>query len=88
MKYEVKMTRKASKGVAKLPVKCRDVLARLLCDIRDFGPVQPNYSHFSKLDEACFYCHLGYRWIACWRQIRGVFIVEVYYVGSRESAPY
>ncbi len=88
MKYIVKMTRRAVKGAEKLPVRYRDVLVRLLCDIRDSGPVQPNYSHFSKLDGFCYHCHLGFHWVACWRFRTDLLQVEVYYVGSRESAPY
>jgi mRNA-degrading endonuclease RelE of RelBE toxin-antitoxin system len=43
MQYDVKMTRKAIKGVEKLPRRNREILVRLLCDIRDFGPVQPKH---------------------------------------------
>ena len=86
MGFVVKMTNRASKGIQKLPSRCRDALARLLCDIRDFGPIQPNYSHFSRIGDSCFHCHLGFRWVACWKQEDEY--IEVYYVGSRESAPY
>jgi len=88
MQYDVKMTRKAIKGVEKLPRRNREILVRLLCDLRDFGPVQPKYSHFSKLENNCFHCHIGFRWVACWKQNTDDNQVEVYYVGSRESAPY
>ena len=88
MQYDVKMTRKAVKGVEKLPVRNRETLVRLLCDIRDFGPFQPKYSHFSKLGNNSFHCHIGFHWVACWKQNTDGNQVEVYYVGSRESAPY
>ncbi|HAN43562.1 MAG TPA: hypothetical protein DCP98_09090 [Sphaerochaeta sp.] len=82
------MTRMALKGATNLPSRSQEVSARLLCDIRDFGPVQPKYSHFSKLGDCYYHCHLGYHWVACWRQMKKGFFVEVYYVGSRESAQY
>ena len=82
------MTKKARKGSLKLPVRYREVLVRLLLDLRDVGPVQPGYSHFSKLADNSYHCHLGFHWIACWRFVEDGNLVEVYYVGSRESAPY
>jgi hypothetical protein len=52
------------------------------------GPVQPYYINYSKLGNSTYHCHLSYRWVACWRNEKDTFIVEVYYVGSREKAPY
>ena len=88
MKYVVRMTKKATKGVEKLPLRAVDALARLICDLRDFGPIQPKYSHFSKIGNGCFHCHLGIHWVVCWKTDGTGGSVEVYYVGSRESAPY
>lgn len=35
-----------------------------------------------------YHCHLKYNWVACWIWEKGTFIVEIYYAGSRENAPY
>ena len=32
--------------------------------------------------------HLNYRYVACWNYRQGKIEIEVYYVGSREKAPY
>ena len=88
MRYVAKMTKKASKGVERLPIRSVDILARLLCDIRDFGPIQPKYSHYGRIGDGCYHCHLGIHWVACWRVDEAEGFVEVFYVGSRESAPY
>lgn len=34
------------------------------------------------------HCHLNYRYVACWTCRRNEIVIEVYYVGSREKAPY
>lgn len=60
---------------------------RLLRDI-EYGPVQPDYKNYSKLGKDKFHCHLSYHWVACWQLVDGAYVVEVYYVGSREGAPY
>ena len=50
--------------------------------------MQPRYSNFSKLAKERYHCHLSYNHVACWYNENGTYKVEVYYVGSRESAPY
>ena len=35
-----------------------------------------------------YHCHLNYRYVACWTHRQGEIVIEVYYVGSREKAPY
>ena len=57
-------------------------------DIKLKGPERPEYPDYSKLGDNEFHCHLGYSWVACWRLKDNKLVVEVYYVGSRESAPY
>jgi hypothetical protein len=41
-----------------------------------------------KLDENIYHCHLAYKWVACWKHEKSTIIIEVYYAGSRENAPY
>ena len=88
MKYEVVIRKKAYQEILDLPDNARRVLRSLLLDLEN-GPVQPKYPNYGKLKEDNkYHCHLAYHWVACWECIEGRLIVEVYYVGSRESAPY
>ena len=88
MDYKVAMTRTALKNAQKLGRKEKLVLARLLLDIEKSGPMQPLYPNFSKLGKDKYHCHLSYHYVACWYNENGTYKVEVFYVGSRESAPY
>jgi hypothetical protein len=57
-------------------------------DIRETGPVHPEYKNYNKPGKDLYPCHLAYRWIAVWRNENGSYVVEVEYVGSREKVPY
>ena len=87
-KYEVLISRKALKGIEKFPEKEKDILAKLIKDLKVSGPAQPGYRNCSSLGGNRYHCHLSYRWVACWYEEKGRLKIEVYYVGSRESAPY
>ncbi len=88
MKYEVVLKRKVAKGLHKLPLRVQKKLAVLANDLRDTGPVQPVWQNYSKLSPTEYHCHLGISWVACWRHEKQSIVIEVYYVGSREKAPY
>ena len=87
-RYTVQIKSKCNKVIARLSEKDRYTLMRLIKNIEISGPVQPGFMNYSKLSKTEYHCHLSYRWVACWRCEEGKYIVEVYYVGSRESAPY
>ena len=63
-------------------------LVQLIEDLREHGPVQHRWKNYSELGELEHHCHLSYHWVACWRETEKKLILEVYYVGSRENAPY
>jgi hypothetical protein len=50
--------------------------------------VQPGWPKYSKLGGKKHHCHLSYHWVACWEETEKGVQIEVYYAGSRESAPY
>lgn len=52
------------------------------------GPLQPGWPNYSPLSGNTYHCHLTYSWVACWRHDGDSVVIEVYYVGSRERAPY
>ena len=86
--FEVVFTKAAKKGIRNLSEIDRKRLNRLVDSLKKTGPMQPAFRNFSKLGENTFHCHLSYSWVACWSQENEKVIIEVYYVGSREKAPY
>lgn len=88
MGYRVVVLKNVRKNILLLPEKARMRLKLLLVDLRENGPVQPKYQNYSKIGKNTYHCHLAYHWVACWRCEEERLILEVYYVGSRENAPY
>jgi hypothetical protein len=88
MKYRVILKKKALKGVSKLPKKANQKFSLLLDWLGENGPVAHLFSNYSKLGKNKHHCHLDYSWVACWTQEGDELKIEVYYVGSRENAPY
>jgi len=87
-RYVVKLPKKLEKVMQEMPQNAVDILRSLIDDIKERGPIQPSYPNYSKLGKETYHCHLAYKWVACWRCKNGEYRVEVYYVGSREKAPY
>ena len=88
MRYEVKVGKKALKGIGKMPRAQQDRFALLAEDLREKGPVQSRWPNYSKLSDTEYHCHLSHKWVACWRHEKRTILIEVYYAGSREDAPY
>jgi len=88
MNYEVVIKKRTGKGLRKLPVLVQKKMAVLAKDLQEKGPEQPTWQNYSKLSKTEYHCHMGTSWVACWRHQKDTIIIEVYYVGSREKAPY
>ncbi len=92
MKWEVNISRKALKGLKKLPNPVKAQLFLLLKDIEISGPVRGNWPNYSKLGKNRHHCHIkkGHpTYVAVWeKQDDDIKIVEVVYAGSHEKAPY
>ena len=86
--YTVKIKRKIEQNLNKLPQKVQDLFSELVDDLREKGPIQACWPSFSSLSKNEYHCHLKYRYVACWRNEKNTITIEVYYVGSRENAPY
>ena len=86
--WQVKISRKLDRKAQKLPDNVKALFIDLLNDLKYQGPEQPGWPNYSKLGKNEYYCHLNYRYVACWRNENGTLIIEVYYAGSREGAPY
>jgi mRNA-degrading endonuclease RelE of RelBE toxin-antitoxin system len=88
MAYQVLVKKHAEKSLSKLPENVRQLLFLLVTDLQTEGPIQRRWPHFSSLGDDRYHCHLTYRYVACWAHRKGEIVIEVYYVGSREKAPY
>ena len=88
MKWKVSVKKKQLKSLDRLPSKVKDLFAFLLQDLEYDGPEQPTWKNYSKLGKNKYHCHLNYRYVACWTAEKETITIEVYYVGSREKAPY
>ena len=86
--FKVSVKKKALKDTEKMPVSVQENLAALLEDLREKGPVQPGWPNYSRIGKEMYHCHLAWKWVACWYCEDKASIIEVYYAGSRENAPY
>ena len=88
MKYRVILNKKNQKSVQKLPGYEKKVFDQLVKDLTDTGPIQKDWNNFSLVEKNKYHCHLSYKWVACRYNEKKHITIEVYYVGSREKAPY
>ncbi len=88
MKYTVVIGKQAAKSIEKMPKNIRDMMVELVDDLVEKGPIRKEWKNFSALGRNEYHCHLSYRWVACWRCEKNSIMIEVYYAGSRENAPY
>ena len=86
--YSVFLSKQAQKQIDRMPRAIARKLAILIEQLQEKGPFQPQWLNYSKLGPDSYHCHLSYSWVACWYWTKGTLEIEVYYVGSREDAPY
>jgi len=86
--YEVLIKKKAIKDIEKMPDFIQKKMANLIDDLREKGPTRAEWPNFGKLGKGAYHCHLSRKWAACWYCEEQSVIIEVYYAGSRENAPY
>lgn len=96
-KWDVRFSAKAEKQYEKLkrsgkrpPVN--DIIDFLVLELKSKGPERKDWSHYSKLSDNTYHCHLKKgkpTYVACWVVLdEKLKRIEVYYVGTHESAPY
>ena len=88
MAYQVRLKKKVARAICTLPRNVQQLLFLLIADLQASGPIQKSWQNFSSLGEGRYHCHLTYRYVACWTYRKREIVIEVYYVGSREDAPY
>ncbi len=86
--YKVNVKKKVIKNFKKMLEDVQEKMATLLMNLRDKGPIRSEWPNYSKLSKDLYHCHLARKWIACWQCEKNSIIIEVYYAGSRENAPY
>lgn len=92
--WEVDFTRDALKQTKKLPLNVVAELRILVTEIKDSGPLRHNWKNFSKFkgSENKYHCHIKAgrpTYVVCWEVTsKKIKIVEIYYVGTHEKAPY
>jgi len=86
--YKIIIKKSIMKNVLKMPKDIQSYFESLVNDLREKGPVRKEWPNFSKLGKNEYHCHLSYKWVACWYYENDSVVIEVYYAGSRENAPY
>lgn len=87
-KYSVVWKKRIGKYIGTLPDIEGEAFVQLVRDLEEKGPVRTEWKNYSKLGKNKHHCHLSHRWVACWYGKKREIEIEVYYVGSREDAPY
>ena len=86
--YKIVIKKGTLKNIQKMPEKIQFIFESLVSDLIEKGPIRNEWPNFSKLEKNKYHCHLSYKWVACWYYENKSVIIEVYYAGSRENAPY
>lgn len=97
--WEIADTKKLKKQIDALPVQVKVIAHALLDDLMESGPKQPSWPHFGTLGKEkkvipadAYHCHLKRgkpTYVACWCITdKDNKIIEVFYVGTHEKAPY
>jgi hypothetical protein len=86
--YSVHLPKRVLKQIGRMPRPVARKLAILLEQLEEKGPLQPGWPNYGKLGPNSYHCHLASNCVACWYWMKGTVEIEVYYVGSRQNAPY
>lgn len=92
--WQIWFTSGAEKQLRKLPQKIRDSANALRYEIELLGPIRFGWKNFGKLggEENKYHCHLNSgrpTYVICWKVVdKKLKIIEVYYAGTHEKAPY
>ncbi len=86
--YNVSIKKKVLKKLNKLPVWVQKKDGYFGLGSERYRPRAAKLQNFSQLSSMKYHCHLGTSWAACWEHDSNTINIEVYYVGSREKAPY
>jgi mRNA-degrading endonuclease RelE of RelBE toxin-antitoxin system len=96
MVWTVKVSGKAVKQLHSIPRHVQERFDLLAKELEASGPLRANWSHFGRLkgekNRFLYHCHIKSgrpTYVACWEVLGKVLkLIEVYYVGTHEKAPY
>ena len=96
MCWKARIHRKAMKQLARLPEKIRSAALLLARDLEIHGPMTggewKNLGKLKGIGKNKHHCHLNKgkpTYVCCWEVInKEIKLLEVYYVGTHEKAPY
>ena len=92
--WEVKYSHDGIKQIKKLPTKVKEAAYVLVKELKLYGPYRANWRNYGKFKgtKDCYHCHVNSgkpRYVVCWKIMdKKEKILEVYYVGTHEKAPY
>jgi mRNA-degrading endonuclease RelE of RelBE toxin-antitoxin system len=92
--WQVSVKKKILREAEKLSPSVTETFWFLVHEIETLGPLRYNWKNFGKLSgrDDCYHCHIKAgrpTYVVCWEvRDKKVKIVEVYYVGTHEKAPY
>jgi len=92
--WKVYYSNLALRQIKELPSKIKLTTFVLVRELKMYGPYRFNWKNYGrprgKTD--CFHCHINKgkpRYVVCWELLdKKVRVLEVYYVGTHEKAPY
>jgi mRNA-degrading endonuclease RelE of RelBE toxin-antitoxin system len=92
MAWTVQWKKKIEKQLRELPEPIIFQFRALIREIQLMGPIRGNWKNYSKLDQNSHHCHIKSgrpTYVVCWDVVdKKCEIVEIYYVGTHEKAPY
>jgi len=92
MSWHVCFHKKAAKQLEAIPESIAQRLDALVQEIAVAGPLRGNWKNYGKLSATQHHCHIKSgkpTYVVCWEvKDKTIKIVEVYYVGTHEKAPY
>ncbi len=96
--WTILYSNKSKKSALKLPLKVGMQLGVLAKEMEILGPYRTNWSHYGPLtkgpgvSENAYHCHIksGHpTYVVCWKvEDKKMKIIEIFYVGTHENAPY
>jgi mRNA-degrading endonuclease RelE of RelBE toxin-antitoxin system len=97
--WDVDFAPSAKRKKEKLPPKIKEALAFLVQELETAGPIRKNWPNFGDLEKSrkrvpanAYHCHLKKgrpTYVACWSvEDKKLKIIEIFYVGTHENAPY
>jgi len=89
-KWTVELSGTAKRANKNLSKNAHTAFGRLLMDLEN-GPEAYKWPNYSKLGSMTYHCHLKKgrpTYVACWTADKKNKLIEVYYAGTHEKAPY